>query len=603
MRNEQAVQRHSLLKISLNYKQRSIIHCSLLIAHSAILLLFLCSCEIKPKAVEFQVWGTEEVLYGLNREAVEGWFEFSKPKKLEYRFAAAVMHDPRSNPLSFELEYSFSGKPPDRVHDQRLVLSIENYSWVLPISFDGDILHYAVPFGQVTEGFLPDAFAVFLTGNGERDSSFRFQIHSVEITRRWYGFFRRDDELGDHLYISPFVTRKPGEAAADGISATGILIDSASTDSTLQENISWVIDPPATFSVPAGFFPVLSVELQPGKEAHISTGGYLFSAFPQLNRITIPACFNSGSEPVIFTGDRLSSFYYTYETDTLPFPEPIPADPGMIFLWPLNTWRDSRYEIFRWEQFPSLLIFDFANYRIQDKMLKRLAFFVEKTGFRGRLAPDSEIAELHGWNAHDYRAEDLASFFQMSRDTNFPLLAEERELERILLAQGIIKETGSGLQGGKGGIISISRESPDYLRYRFMAHEGCHGLFFIDEDFRTFSMQRWLQFNAVAKRFLLSYFGYQQYDIKDEYLLINEFMAHILQQPVSQAGAYFGQTLPSRLENTWRRADLPAKDEASGTWKTLATAFTREAQAFSGYIGERWGLAAGRVHLINVKKR
>jgi hypothetical protein len=233
-------------------------------------------------------------------------------------------------------------------------------------------------------------------------------------------------------------------------------------------------------------------------------------------------------------------------------------------------------------------------------MLKRLAFFVEKTGFRGRLASDREIEGLHGWNAHDYRAEDLEAFFQAARDERFPLLAEERELAQILLDAGIIHRAGEKLQAGEGGIISISRESPDYLRARFMAHEGFHGIFFIDEDFRAFSRGRWQQLSPAAKRFMVSYFGYQQYDINDEYILINEFMAHVLQQSVSQAAFYFGVTLPSRIETSWRRGDLPAKDQASGSWPVLAEAFTREAEAFSGYVEKRWGLAAGRVSLVMV---
>jgi hypothetical protein len=248
------------------------------------------------------------------------------------------------------------------------------------------------------------------------------------------------------------------------------------------------------------------------------------------------------------------------------------------------------------------VIFAYADYAVQARMLNRLAFFVEKAGFRGRLAHDREIAGLHGWNAHDYRAEDLARFFEIANKTNFPLLAEERELENILLDCGIIINSGGMIMAGDGGLISISRESPDYLRYRFMAHEGFHGIFFIDEDFRNFSRERWQQLSAQAKRFIISYFGFQQYDTNDEYLLINEFMAHILQIPVPQAAGYFGITLPSRLENSWRQADLPARDQSSGSWPVLAAAFTREAEVFSAYVGSRWGLAAGRVHLVTVSQ-
>jgi hypothetical protein len=280
--------------------------------------------------------------------------------------------------------------------------------------------------------------------------------------------------------------------------------------------------------------------------------------------------------------------------------EPVPADPGSILNYPQQNWRDVRYEVFQWDDFPSILIFDTANYNVQNNMLKRMAFFTEKAGYRGRLATDQEIADLHGWNAHDYRAEDLAAFFETARRTEFPLLAEERELERILLGVDIIRRNSMGeCIPGMGAIVSISRESPDYLRSRFLVHEGFHGLFFIDEDFRNFSRRRYENLGSVAKRFILSFFDYQHYDVKDQYLVINEFMAHILQQPVSQAADYFGKNLASRIDaSSWRRAVLPPKDEKTDSWPEIARAFQAEAEAFSSYVNHRWGLAAGRIRRL-----
>lgn len=285
--------------------------------------------------------------------------------------------------------------------------------------------------------------------------------------------------------------------------------------------------------------------------------------------------------------------------------EPIPADPGGVLRYPIETWRDRRYEVFSWDVFPEILIFDTATYAVQDRLFKRLAFFVEKAGFRGRLASDEEIANLHGWNAHDYKASDLAAFFEAARKRNFPLLAEERELEFLLLSEGIIaKNSALEIIPGRGAIISISRESDKTdrnLRYRFMAHEAFHGIYFIDEDFRSFSRQRWDAFPAPAKKFLLAFFDFQAYDTKDPGLIVNEFMAHVLQQPVSQAAWYFGEYQPNRMITTspWRRAFLPEKEEinAGGVsyWPEIAAAFTAEGEIFSAYVNRRWGLAAGRV--------
>jgi hypothetical protein len=284
-----------------------------------------------------------------------------------------------------------------------------------------------------------------------------------------------------------------------------------------------------------------------------------------------------------------------------PFPEPLTADPGIVLEYPQENWRDRRFEIFRWEDFPSILVFDTADYAVQDRLFKRLAFFTEKKGFRGRLAADSEIGSLHGWNAHDYRPEDLARFYNAAAAENFPLLEEERELEGILLQSGILRPGANGLDPGEGAVISVSRQSAGYLRTLFMTHEGFHGLFFIDGDFRDFSRRRWEALPAAAKRFILSYFDFQGYDVDDEYLVINEFMAHVLQQPVSQAARYFGETLASRIdESPWRRAVLPEKE--GGSWPALSGAFRREAAAFSGYAAERWNLAAGKVRKITVRE-
>ena len=275
--------------------------------------------------------------------------------------------------------------------------------------------------------------------------------------------------------------------------------------------------------------------------------------------------------------------------------EPIATCPRYVLAWPQSHWRDPRFEIFRWYRFPSVLIFDTADYGVQDRLLKRLAFFVEKRGFRGRLAHDYEIADLHGWNAHDYRAVDLARFFQTARMENFPLNREELELEQILLDQGLIWETLDGLQGGEGGILSLSREAPEFLRFLFMAHEGFHGLFFIDEDFRNFTADRWYWFPEDGRQMFLTFLDDQEYDITVEFIVLKEFASFLLQQPVSQAPAYFGRRVPYRISNpNWHEANHHLRDH-TGAFPHFANMFTREAQVFSDFVAYRWGFAAGRV--------
>jgi len=278
---------------------------------------------------------------------------------------------------------------------------------------------------------------------------------------------------------------------------------------------------------------------------------------------------------------------------------PIPADPWDMLHWPREQWRDSRFELFSWDRYPEILIIDLATKAIQERFFHRLAFFAEKAGFRGRLSRDHEIGHLHGWNAHNYRDYDLANFFRIARETDFPLLAEEWELEAILLRHGVIALDAAGrIVPGRGAILTLTRESVPALRSRFMVHEVFHGLYFIDADFREFSRQRWEVFPAFARNFLLTFFAVQEYDIEYEFLVINEFMGHLLQLPVTQAAWFFGQHTPNRLVREGFAQFLPAREETRDGvrfWPDLAEVFTAEAQVFSDHVYERWGLVAGRV--------
>jgi len=542
---------------------------------------FSCAGE---KRVQFGVYGTGSVLLAKSSASQEGLLDFSAPKKLEYRFddIFSVPHN-----SSLQIHYEFSFPLPQGIRDNfSLVLRTGSVSWELPVDFEG-VCFYSIPVDDSFDGQFSISLEPPTSPNGR---SFQapnektgmnpapvFRIRSISFTERFFGFSNTDPGI---FISTPFVYRQ-------------------------ESDPGFVIDVPSSFW-PAPLF--VGVNASFNGEAVLELAGRRYETLPGTGSIVFsPSVFSAGGNAAL-TGTDIKSFYINARNEPAAFPRPIVADPALVIEWPRESWRNTRYEVFSWDRLetrplrqPPVLIFDYADYRVQDRMLKRLAFFVEKAGFRGRMMQDHEIAHLHGWNAHDYRAEDLARFFDTARKTNFPLLEEERELERILLNEEIIRETPNGIVAGNGAIISISRESTDSLRYRFMAHEGFHGLFFIDEDFREFSRQRWEQFSAEAKRFLIGFFMLQQYDVEDEYLLVNEFMAHVLQQSVSQAADYFGRQLPLRLEPTIYASWLPQKNAASGTWPSLAAAFTSEAQAFSAYVNRRWGLAAGRVWGLRIR--
>jgi hypothetical protein len=561
-----------------------------------LILVLLCalfaSCSYN-EAVNF--WNGAEtgaVLYAQSKNAKEGILPLNKAGKLEYNLSGAG--NSRYN-YSLEISYLWRNGADAK---GLAVLDLGSLSWELPKDFsflgnysprpeisanDTFLIQYLIPLASG----IPEQLTInWTTEDAKSAGNPSFIISSIKLVPRWYGISLNADNNG--IKISPFVY---------------------SSDNAL------IIDPPLSL----GFNDTalhLEIHLKNSgvviAEGNEKGSGYFRIEGDARNRLLVPGAFISpASYPLRISGADIiraelienasgsGQGQYMASLSSYQVLEPILADPGLILSWPRETFRDTRYEVFRWEGFPSILIFDFVDYQVQDNFLKRLAFYAEKAGFRGRLAADREIANLHGWNAHDYRAETLAAFFDLAASTNFPLLPEEKELEALLFNANIIRSSGGTIVPGEGAIISISRESPEYLRIRFMAHEGFHGLYFTDSGFREFCKQHWDAFAPVPRAFILSYFGYQGYDVNDTDLMINEFMAYILQQPVSQAEYYFGVNIANVIDaSPWRRTVLPPKDEASGSWPVLANAFRIEAEAFSRYVNQRWGMAAGRVWTV-----
>lgn len=278
-----------------------------------------------------------------------------------------------------------------------------------------------------------------------------------------------------------------------------------------------------------------------------------------------------------------------------PLRSPILADPHMVIEWPQAAWRQTEYELFAWDRFPSILIFDTADYAVQDKFFKRLAFFAEKQGFRGTLADDKALSGLHAYNAHDYRAETLASFFELARASEFPLGKEELALRDILEAEGIIRRDGDAWVAGAGAVLSFSRQSLEYLRYLFMAHEGYHGIYFVDADFRAKVSEVYASMDKRAIDFLESYFTIVDtlgYDREDRYLMENEFMGYLMQQGEANVSAYFTGNIRERFLRYGGEIALADYIESTG-----ASDFVRAAHELGLYAFNRWGITGGRVGL------
>ena len=276
--------------------------------------------------------------------------------------------------------------------------------------------------------------------------------------------------------------------------------------------------------------------------------------------------------------------------------EPIRTDPGLILNYKSSQWRTLDYEIYEWDRFPQILFFDTRNYEVQDRLFRRMAFFVEKQGYKGRLLTNEELGDMHGYNAHDYSAASMANFFNKATDLGFKLNEEELLLKRILIHNKLLEEDGIYVKANEGGLVSISRETPGWSRTNLLAHEGWHTIFFRDAEFRNYVSAVYYTFDPTSRDFLIDYFKSQPslgYDINDEYLMHNEFMAYIMQQRLSEVAKYF-----VHLANRGTVIKF-TPDLAAYIRKTEGRGFEDAATALNDFVYDKYGIVCGNIALVN----
>jgi len=238
---------------------------------------------------------------------------------------------------------------------------------------------------------------------------------------------------------------------------------------------------------------------------------------------------------------------------------PIPADPGAILTWDRASWRRPDFEVFSWDRFPSVLILDTASYAVQDDLFNRLAFFVEKAGHAGAIESPAALSGIHGYNAHDYRADDLARFFTTAEKRGIGLAPGEEELARLLIQNAILRKTDAGFAAGDGSVISIARTSAPVLRNLLLTHECFHGAFFALSGFRSATQAEWASLSAVEKQVWLRFLASRGYNTSDIYLVVNEFQSYLLQQERKAVAGFQALTLSRMRAGSAPGAGLAAR--------------------------------------------
>ncbi len=274
--------------------------------------------------------------------------------------------------------------------------------------------------------------------------------------------------------------------------------------------------------------------------------------------------------------------------------DPFETDLAFVLDWPRENWRCDDYELYQWNLFPKVLFFDFKDYDTQSRFLTRMAYFVEKEGYKGSLQSDYFVATHRGYNAHDYKAQDMAAFFSKAVLENFNLNEEELLLRTILVHNKIINPQSDGtFTGNEGSIISISRETAASTRVQLMAHESWHGIYFSSQDFRNFVESEYNNFDPTCWSFMKAYFKSQNlgYDPNDDYLMKNEFMAYHMQRSVEESQIYWKERA------SWSAVNAMAPAQCAHVRKTNASHIAEQSQRFSDYVFKTWGLSCGKAWL------
>ncbi len=197
------------------------------------------------------------------------------------------------------------------------------------------------------------------------------------------------------------------------------------------------------------------------------------------------------------------------------------------------TQDDHRFRIYRFGG-SKVYSFDYTRALNQGKALDRIAVFIEKEGYKGRILTEGQMEVFYDkehkiviYDGHDYQLPKIAEFFNLARQNDIELNQDEERLLEVLELLEILKDDpNQGYIGDEEAvIISLSQESTQ--REAILKHEVGHALYFSSPVYREKVKEMYARLTEGEKEFVKTFLAFKGYDIEaDEELLLTEYAAY-----------------------------------------------------------------------------
>ena len=196
-----------------------------------------------------------------------------------------------------------------------------------------------------------------------------------------------------------------------------------------------------------------------------------------------------------------------------------------------------KLHVFRLKPAPNILVFLFPSLTVQGHMLNRVGAFVEKAGVPhdhvlGDAAMSAAIAAGHDtvesfYYGHDYRAADLARFYDTARADGIGLDHEEMDLH------GLLDRAHFWSSGAPEAMITLPPAGGDGMdasaRATILRHEISHGVYFTDPAYAAYVKHFWSDVMTEDQRARIrAFLGSENYDTTNEDLMRNEMQAYLV---------------------------------------------------------------------------